>query len=316
MSAGRQMADISSHQATDFGGKVSIADYAASGRTHLLIKASEGTYYANPYFAGWVSEARRRGLHVGLYHYGKTDTPAAMQWGLVLDAISSIGGLAAGDWIELDLEDTSPPADEQLAAAWLMEWGRAAIADGYPHGVLYTYPDYAVVGRLSPSLLPPGWRRLHIADYSGTADADLALPPGWDRSQLWARQYSDVVSVPGVPGPCDDSRLIQEDDMFDAAAAAKLTELDSLMRKVVLDPAHPFSLQGLHGQLASVAASVAAIAGTLNGMQATINGLAGQVSTVLTDETWDRSALTALADQLATLLQEVAALTPVPAAPA
>jgi hypothetical protein len=52
---------------------------------------------------------------------------------------------------------------------------------------------------------------LWLADYTvGQADTAIEVPPGWSRSQIIARQYSDKASVAGVSGTIDDSRILNE----------------------------------------------------------------------------------------------------------
>src|ERR1700676_3733865 len=106
MSIAEQMADISSHQATDHGGSVVLANYAGSGRTRLLLKATEGDGYENPYFAGWWMEAHRLGLACGAYHFARTRVSAHANFATLVSAVGHAGGLRPGDWLGVDLAHT------------------------------------------------------------------------------------------------------------------------------------------------------------------------------------------------------------------
>jgi GH25 family lysozyme M1 (1,4-beta-N-acetylmuramidase) len=92
------------------------------------------------------------------------------------------------------------------ARAHAGEFTRAAAAAGYS-GALYTGRWYAEPAKITPDALAPGWRRLWISDYGTQPDAAITLPPGWARSQVIARQYTDHATIPGI-GRCDASRLL------------------------------------------------------------------------------------------------------------
>jgi GH25 family lysozyme M1 (1,4-beta-N-acetylmuramidase) len=61
--------DVSGYQ-----GNVNWAAAAANGAKFAYVKATEGTYYANPYFSQQFSGSRNVGIIRGAYHFARPDT--------------------------------------------------------------------------------------------------------------------------------------------------------------------------------------------------------------------------------------------------
>lgn len=260
-----------------------ITAYARAGADRILIKATEGTGYTNPLFGAWSVTAGVAYLGRGAYHYAELPTAAGltraaggdnrrmgdglraaalsltvpvvaerlttaallnaqMQADLLcttLDAASRPWG--ARDWVELDLED---PDGIGVAAVWAAEFCGRMAAHGYP-GLIYTGSYYLAATGLTPGMLPPEWRRLHLANYSAVGDTDLPIPPGWTPDQVVARQYTDAAPTPGL-GACDRSRVLrewlpEEDDMpspsqwTDADWKAFATHMSTPLAQAVYD---------------------------------------------------------------------------------
>jgi lysozyme len=87
--------DIASYQ-----GAPDFSQYKASGRQFVLIKATEGTGYVNPFFATNRVNAHAQGLGVGLYHYadGGHSLDEAKHF------IDTCGSLVTGEVLMLDWE--------------------------------------------------------------------------------------------------------------------------------------------------------------------------------------------------------------------
>lgn len=184
--------DVSSWQGT-----IDWHAVAASGRAFAFVKATEGTDFTDPFFAGNWQGLRNAGMVRGAYHFARPsqNTPEA-EAAHFLAAMDAVGGFQPGDMVALDLEDTDVPAHADLLP-WTREWLAAVeaatgvlplIYSGWwylePHG-LYARPEIlryplwlAAWGALRPH--PPG---------------------GWSEIAIW--QYTDQESVPGVNGPCD-----------------------------------------------------------------------------------------------------------------
>lgn len=205
-----QFVDLSHHNEV-----ADLAAYARAGHTRVALKATEGTTFTDPAFTGRWAEAGRAGLRRGAYHFAKVNLPAATQVDALLAAVASAGGLAAGDWLVLDLEDDAGVAQ---AAHFAGEFCGRMVVRGHHDGLIYTRTGYAAPAGLTPGDVPAGWRRLWLADYNaGHQDAGIPLPAWWSRSQVVARQFTDRAAVPGIGGPVDYSRVladwITEDDM-------------------------------------------------------------------------------------------------------
>lgn len=197
-------ADISSNQPG-----ADLRAYAA-GHDRILLKATEGATYTNPYFAAWWVLAGVLGLARGAYHFARPSASAGdVEADRFADLLVSVGGFGTRDWVVLDTEDDRSGGLERAPIHAAAFTGRL-VARGYPTGLVYSYRPYLVGSRLTAALLPPGWRRLHLADYSAGTDASLTVPTGWTRAQIVARQYTDAASTPGIPGGSDYSRVLTE----------------------------------------------------------------------------------------------------------
>lgn len=217
-------ADVSSYQAG-----ADLAAYAAAGHDRILIKATEGTSYTNPYFAGWWLAAGRLGLARGAYHYATPSRSAgAAEADRFAAVVQAAGGLGPRDWVCLDAEDPKDTSGHAAAhAAELCR--RLAAAHGMSTGLVYTGTWWAGPAGLTAEMLPPGWRRLHLSDYGHGPDEAMRLPPGWARDQVVVRQYASTASQPGIPGPSDRNRVLRE--WLPTVHAEEVTVVD-----VVLSP--------------------------------------------------------------------------------
>lgn len=195
-------ADASHHQAA-----IDLAAYAGA-HDRIVLKATEGTGYTDPTFAARWRQAGALGLARVAYHFARNVNPGNLEWDHFLSAVDSAGGLGPRDWLCLDSEDTDTP---RRAVAAAREFCARAVATGHPNGLVYTGRWYAEPNGLTAGVLPPGWRRLWLSDYTAAhADTDMPLPAGWSSGQVVARQYTDRAAVPGVVGGCDYSRVLND----------------------------------------------------------------------------------------------------------
>ncbi len=219
-----EFGDLSSYQAG-----ADLTAYAAAGHDRVLLKATEGTGYTNPHFASWWRAAGQLGLARGAYHYAKPSagTRPADEVRHFLAAVQAAGGLGPRDWLCLDVED--PAAKTPAGGRHATGLAAALVAAGHPGGLIYTGTWWARPAGLTAAMLPPGWRRLHLADYGRTADDAVPLPPGWDRGQVAGRQYTSGARQAGIPGPSDRSRVLRD--------WLPITTLEAPVTDVVLTPA-------------------------------------------------------------------------------
>lgn len=191
-------ADLSHHQPT-----FSLPQYRNS-RPVIALKATEGTGFVDNRFAErWKMCA---GMPRIAYHFARAKFNGADEYRHLISVVQSTRDWnPAKDVIALDVEDDETPA---RALANAQEFMAAAVANGHTRGLIYTYPSYVTEHKLYANNFPTGWRRLWYANYSAVSDPGMPMPPGWDRSQLYARQYTDKAAVAGV-GVCDDSRILR-----------------------------------------------------------------------------------------------------------
>lgn len=182
------VADLSSAQSS-----FDASAYAASGRTAVIIKATEGTGYHFVTGDVWEAHAHDEGLTVGRYHYmgdslhGVLHPPVdEARWFLQCVGPHSPGRFA--------ICDTESPLhgpylygmSAQQAADWTGTFLDTTAAEGWP-GVGYSMVGSGVIQKLKAPYLR--W----YAAYPGPVPSDRAL-----------HQFTDNGPVPGV-GNCDDS---------------------------------------------------------------------------------------------------------------
>lgn len=198
-----RFADVSHHQA-----QVNLTTYRSGGHDRIVLKATEGTGFVDPAFITRWKQAGELGLARVAYHFARAKFSGMDEFDHFWTVVQTAGGLTRRDRACLDVEDTDTP---HRAAANVQEFGRRAQARGVSQGLVYTGNWYANPNGITADLLPPGWRQLWLSNYdSSVSDTNVAVPRGWSRDQLKARQYTASANVPGVSGPCDYSRVLQD----------------------------------------------------------------------------------------------------------
>jgi GH25 family lysozyme M1 (1,4-beta-N-acetylmuramidase) len=71
--------------------------FATKGLSFAFVKATEGTSYVNPHYAGQVAHSRAAGLVVGHYHFGKNGGAAEADY-FLKHATLHAGDMLAFDW--------------------------------------------------------------------------------------------------------------------------------------------------------------------------------------------------------------------------
>jgi lysozyme len=205
--------DVSSLQHQG-GAVIDWAQVAGAGYRFAFVKATEGSYYANPYFASDVAGAKAAGLVVAAYHFANPGySSGTLQADFALDYAGQAGVGADGSTLPFiaDLE-YDPYASEDhtnecygLTPAQMVAWIGAFASEVYrrtgQHPVFYTTPDWwdLCTGSSTAFSADPLW----VADYNGTSAP--TLPAGWATWTYW--QYTSSATVPGITGPTDVSVL-------------------------------------------------------------------------------------------------------------
>ena len=191
-----QVADLSSAQMNPDGSGFDAAAYKASGRTAVIIKATEGMKYFFKQGAVWTSQALAEGLTVGRYHFagdsqhGVLGTPAqeaSWFW-------TCVGNHQPGVFAVVDFENPlHGPAlyglSPQAAAEWCGEFLDFLASHGNWPGMAYSMSGSGVI-----QLLKSPYKRWY-AGYPNLVNV---------KGPVDLHQFTDHGSVPGV-GNCDDS---------------------------------------------------------------------------------------------------------------
>jgi lysozyme len=206
----RQGVDVAAYQHPN-GAAIHWGKVARSGISVAAIKATEGTYYRNPYALSDIKAARAAGLSVGAYVFAIPNGNGGRR-GAVAQAdyiVGDLGSLAASVPVMLDIE-FNPYAGGFCygrTPAQMVSWVARFSAE-----------VQARTGRAPYIYTPQGWwnpctrgsaalrhNLLWVPNY--TTAASPAMPGGWTTWQIW--QYSSSGTVPGIqdPGFTDLDRL-------------------------------------------------------------------------------------------------------------
>jgi lysozyme len=189
------------------GASIDWAQVAAAGYRFAFIKATEGSYYANPYFASDVAAAQAAGLLVAPYHFAN---PSYSSGRLQADYALNDAGLGDdGMTLPLILDIEYDPYSSNwcygLSARQMVAWIGAFTTEVYRRTghfpVIYTLADWwAKCTRSSTAFASdPLW----VASYDGKKSPQL--PAGWSTWAYW--QYTSTGQVPGITGDTDISEL-------------------------------------------------------------------------------------------------------------
>lgn len=184
------MAEYRGIDVSNWSGTIDWKRVADSGVKAVIIQASEGTFYRDPYLQEFYDGAKENDLKIGFYHFfnpGSSPTPVE-QARYFVDTIS---GLHADIKLVLDLEQTGGLDNYELtnqALEFLREVKRLSKVDV----AVYTYTNFA------QNNLYAG---IGLEDYPlWIAQIDVRVPqsnPIWG-SKYAGWQYSDTGNVPGI----------------------------------------------------------------------------------------------------------------------
>lgn len=187
-------ADVSSWQHSG-GAAIDWPTYAAS-QGLVIVKATQGSGYVNPYFAADVRGAHDAGVPlIGAYHWPMPG-PVAPQVDSLLRALDPVRDLLTFR-VWFDFEEPTLPGHGSL------DEHRQRVQDaGYETGT-YTYPYYWQAHG-SPACQECAADPLWWASYG---EPMRPAPAPWSAVTLW--QYAGTsVPVPGLAGLNDHNRLL------------------------------------------------------------------------------------------------------------
>jgi GH25 family lysozyme M1 (1,4-beta-N-acetylmuramidase) len=193
------------------GAAIDWGKVRAAGNSFVIVKATEGDHYTNPYYASDVKAARAAKLIVGAYAFARPALPISTATAQAKFLVATLGNVRTAGTLPpiLDLESSGGLSSADLVT-WTQQFLETVRAATGRTPILYSYPYFwpSTMGSTAAFGRYPLW----LASYNKAAPAPLA---GWKAWTLW--QYSSTVSVPGIKGASDMSRY--------AGTAAQLTAL-------------------------------------------------------------------------------------------
>ncbi|HEX6357329.1 GH25 family lysozyme [Actinophytocola sp.] len=209
--------DVSRYQHT--AGPIDWAQVAGSGIRFVGIKATEGNYYQNPYFADDQNGARDAGMYAFAYHFGTpNDTGALEQADYFLDRAQYMrDGKTLYPTLDIEYNpyNTANQCYNKTQAenvAWIREFvTEVQRRTGVP-ALIYTSPGFwrDCTGNSTAFGANPLW-------ISHWGVSTPTMPPGWSNWTFW--QYSSTTTVPGISGNVDGNYFSGSAAALDAMAA-------------------------------------------------------------------------------------------------
>jgi len=219
------MASYKGIDVSNWSGSIDWESVANSGVEFVVIQASEGTFYRDPYLQEDYNGAKENGLRVGFYHFfnpGSSPTPTE-QARYFVDTIS---GLDADIKLVLDLEQTGGLGDYELTLQAL-EFLREVESLSGLQAAVYTYTNFA------QNNIYPG---IGIEDYPlWIAQIDVNAPQA---NRVWGSeyagwQYSDTGKVPGISANVDLDIFYDEMFLDDRASISGERKPEATDKKVI-----------------------------------------------------------------------------------
>jgi GH25 family lysozyme M1 (1,4-beta-N-acetylmuramidase) len=208
--------DVSKFQ---HGADIDWTQVAGSGVRFVGIKATEGDYYLNPYFAADQDDARDAGMYAFAYHFGTpNDSGGLAQADYFLDRAQYVpDGRTLNPVLDIEYNPYTQFANRcyDKTAAELVTWIRDFTTEVKRRtggtALLYTSPGFwnECVGNSTAF----GANQLWIAHYGV---ANPTVPPGWSNWTFW--QYSQSTTVPGITGTVDGNYVNGGEAALDALA--------------------------------------------------------------------------------------------------
>ncbi len=233
--------DISSHDHPN-GRAIDWAGVAASGVKFVYVKAVEGNFYTNPYFAGDYQAARDSGGYAGAYDFGRPDLgdPVGqadyfadnmlwtgdnrnlvpfldMEWpysSLHLPACWNLGPTQMTAWIRSFLGEVQRRIGRRPMIYTNTYWWNPCTGNDATFG---DYPlDLASYTSTPPTHLPAGWSTFTLWQYAG---GDPGVAGDFD-SDVYNGDLTGLATLAGSTPPTVVSLLSHADGRFVTAEAA------------------------------------------------------------------------------------------------
>lgn len=175
--------DVSHHQ-----GSINFSAVKGAGHSFAILKATEGTGYIDPMFAGNRAKAHAAGLVVGMYHFARAGDPYAE----AAYFARTVAPMQANEFLVLDWEvpAKNPPA-------WCKTWLSTVETALRSKPVIYL--NQSARDSFDWSATIAAGHQLWLAKYdNSTVKSGSGAWPS-----LAMKQYSDRGTVPGIGGTVD-----------------------------------------------------------------------------------------------------------------
>jgi GH25 family lysozyme M1 (1,4-beta-N-acetylmuramidase) len=192
--------DVASYQHPG-GAAINWSQVAAAGYRFALVKATQGTYYTNPYFSGDYAAVEAAGMFRAAYHFAD---PSASGGAAQADYLLNAAPYAADGLTlarALDLENLQGvPFCYGLSTSGMVAWIAAFSNEvGLRTGrlpIIYTRAGWwnQCTGNSAAFAGNPLW----VANYGASSPT---LPAGWVQWTYW--QWTSTGTVPGISGNVD-----------------------------------------------------------------------------------------------------------------
>jgi GH25 family lysozyme M1 (1,4-beta-N-acetylmuramidase) len=200
--AGARGIDVASYQHRN-GAVINWPQVAGAGYKFAFIKASEGNYYVNPYYASDLAQAKAAGLYVTGYVFGVPNVSSGASQADY--AVQNAHYVADGRTMPLALDIEYNPYGREcygLSAGQMVAWVASftsqvrQLTGQLP--IIYTTADWwrSCTGDSQAFGSDPLW-------IAGWAPSSPPMPSGWPSWTFW--QYTSRGQVPGISGNVDVS---------------------------------------------------------------------------------------------------------------
>lgn len=172
------------------------------GKRYVIVKATEGRSYTNPYFRGDFSDALAAGVVHGAYHFARPDASAGDAAAEARYYVSVAGTMQGRNSLPpvLDLEANGGLSDAAMVE-WVRTWLTTVENLTGRTPMIYTGRFFwnGQTGNNTTFTRYPLW----IAHYTSASAPNL--PVGWTHYTMW--QWTSSGSVAGIQGRVDLNRF-------------------------------------------------------------------------------------------------------------
>ena len=219
------MANYKGIDVSNWSGSINWSSVSSNDIDFVVIQASEGTFYSDPYLQENYNGAKSIGLKVGFYHFfnpGSSPTPIE-QARYFVDTIS---GLESDIKLILDLEQTGGLTDYELTLQALDFLREVESLSGIKVAV-YTYTNFA------QNNIYPGLGIENYPLWISQIDIDSPQPNRVWKNEYAGWQYSDTGKISGINANVDLDIFFDEMFLDNRASISKERNQEAIDKKVI-----------------------------------------------------------------------------------